>query len=223
MLRTGFGVTFLAIRETMSVTEITTPIVVMNAVTSQVREWAYVRITAGLSELSAHRRVNLKGFARLQGQTKVYKIFKTSYGGDAGFQDRTRYSGTVASCVSITGGGDGVGRRSLAVRIERSQSGRALRNGFLIQFWMLASPVAYPSSMVPQSWRWLYGLNPMSGVIEGFRWALTGHGRPPGLPQIVSAGMVVLLLAGGLIFFQRMESTEDRNRTRLQQSRHCVG
>ena len=80
MLRTGFGVTFLAIRETMSVTEITTPIVVMNAVTSQVREWAYVRITAGLSELSAHRRVNLKGFARLQGQTKVYKIFKTSYG-----------------------------------------------------------------------------------------------------------------------------------------------
>jgi len=78
--------------------------------------------------------------------------------------------------------------------------------GFLIQFWMLASPVVYPSSMVPQSWRWLYGLNPMSGVIEGFRWALTGHGRPPGLLQIVSAGMVGLLLAGGLIFFQRMES-----------------
>jgi lipopolysaccharide transport system permease protein len=79
--------------------------------------------------------------------------------------------------------------------------------GFLIQFWMLASPVAYPSSMVPQRWRWLYGLNPMSGVIEGFRWALTGHGQPAGLLQLVSAVMVLVLLASGLIFFQRMENT----------------
>ncbi len=47
---------------------------------------------------------------------------------------------------------------------------------FLVQFWMFASPVAYPSSLVPEKWRWLYGLNPMAGVIEGFRWALTGHG-----------------------------------------------
>ncbi len=48
---------------------------------------------------------------------------------------------------------------------------------FLVQFWRFASPVAYPSSLVPS--RWLYGLNPMTGVIEGFRWALTGLGRPP--------------------------------------------
>ena len=51
---------------------------------------------------------------------------------------------------------------------------------FLVQFWMFASPVAYPTSLVPEKWRWLYGLNPMAGVIEGFRWALTGHGQPPG-------------------------------------------
>ena len=51
---------------------------------------------------------------------------------------------------------------------------------FLVQFWMFASPVVYPSSCVPQKWRWLYGLNPMAGVIEGFRWSLTGHGTPPG-------------------------------------------
>ena len=50
---------------------------------------------------------------------------------------------------------------------------------FLVQFWMFASPVAYPSSLVPQRWRWLYGLNPMAGVIDGFRWALTGHGVSP--------------------------------------------
>ncbi len=78
---------------------------------------------------------------------------------------------------------------------------------FLVQFWMLASPVAYPSSLVPQRWRWLYGLNPMSGVIEGFRWALTGHGQLS-VPQLIaSAGMVLAVLLGGLVFFQRMEGT----------------
>ena len=51
---------------------------------------------------------------------------------------------------------------------------------FLVQIWMFASPVAYPSSIVPDRWRWLYGLNPMAGVIEGFRWSLTGTGAPPG-------------------------------------------
>ena len=78
---------------------------------------------------------------------------------------------------------------------------------FLVQFWMLASPVAYPSSLVPARWRWAYGLNPMAGVIEGFRWVLTGHGQAPGILLLVSAGMVAALLAGGLLFFQRMEGT----------------
>jgi lipopolysaccharide transport system permease protein len=76
---------------------------------------------------------------------------------------------------------------------------------FAVQFWMIASPVAYPSSLVPQRWRALYGLNPMAGVIDGFRWALTGHGQPPGLMMLVSGVMVMILLLGGLIFFQRME------------------
>jgi lipopolysaccharide transport system permease protein len=78
---------------------------------------------------------------------------------------------------------------------------------FAVQFWLLASPVAYPSSLVPARYRWLYGLNPMAGVIDGFRWALTGHGQPPGLPMLVSAAMVLVLVAGGLFFFQRMEGT----------------
>ena len=82
---------------------------------------------------------------------------------------------------------------------------------FFVQFWMLASPVAYSSSLVPERWRWLYGLNPMAGVIDGFRWALTGHGQPPGPMILVSAAMVMILLIGGLIFFQRMEgSVTDR-------------
>ena len=76
---------------------------------------------------------------------------------------------------------------------------------FLVQFWMFASPVAYPSSLVPTRWRWLYGLNPMAGVIDGFRWTLTGHGTAPGPLLLASTGAVVLVLVGGLFFFQRME------------------
>jgi lipopolysaccharide transport system permease protein len=78
---------------------------------------------------------------------------------------------------------------------------------FVIQFWMLASPVAYPSSLVPERWRWLYGLNPMAGVIDGFRWALTGHGQPPGPLMLASVAVVIVVLLGGLFFFQRMEGT----------------
>ncbi len=76
---------------------------------------------------------------------------------------------------------------------------------FLMQFWMFASPVAYPSSLVPERCRWLYGLNPMAGVIDGFRWALTGHGQPPGPHLAACAAAVLLILFGGLLFFQRME------------------
>src|SRR5579864_1783921 len=78
---------------------------------------------------------------------------------------------------------------------------------FVVQFWMLASPVAYPSSLVPERWRWLYGLNPMAGVIDGFWWALTGHGQPPGTQLIASTAMVVVVLVGGLFFFQQIEGT----------------
>jgi len=76
---------------------------------------------------------------------------------------------------------------------------------FVVQFWMLASPVAYPSSLVPARWRWLYNLNPMAGVIDGFRWALTGTGQPPGIAMLASSVGVLVVLIGGLFFFQRME------------------
>jgi lipopolysaccharide transport system permease protein len=78
---------------------------------------------------------------------------------------------------------------------------------FLIQFWMFASPVAYPSSLVPERWRWLYGLNPMAGVIEGFRWSLTGKGQPPSLMLAASTAAVIVVLIGGLFFFRKMEAT----------------
>ena len=78
---------------------------------------------------------------------------------------------------------------------------------FLIQLWMFASPVAYPSSLIPERWRWLYGLNPMAGVVEGFRVALIGRGQPPNLLMAASAAAVLLVVAGGLAYFQKMEAT----------------
>jgi lipopolysaccharide transport system permease protein len=78
---------------------------------------------------------------------------------------------------------------------------------FLVQVWMFASPVAYPSTLVPDKWRWLYGLNPMTGIIEGFRWSLTGHGHAPGPLLIASAGMVAAMLCGGVLYFKNMEGT----------------
>ncbi len=79
--------------------------------------------------------------------------------------------------------------------------------GFLVQFWMLATPVGYPTSAVPIKWRWLIGLNPMSGVVEGFRWALLGRGEAPGAMLAISVVMVVGLLIAGLYYFRRMEQT----------------
>jgi lipopolysaccharide transport system permease protein len=75
---------------------------------------------------------------------------------------------------------------------------------FLIQLWLFASPVVYPASMLPESWQFIYALNPMVGVIEGFRWALLGT-NPPGGMILVSTSVVILLLVGGLFYFKRME------------------
>ncbi len=77
---------------------------------------------------------------------------------------------------------------------------------FLTLFWQYATPVAYSASLIPEKWRLLYGLNPMTGVVEGFRWALLGSGRMDGMIW-VSAVIILLILAGGLAYFRRMEST----------------
>jgi len=76
---------------------------------------------------------------------------------------------------------------------------------FLTQFWMYMTPIAYPSSMIPEQWRVLYALNPMTGVVEGFRWALLGTGQPPGIMTAVSSGVALLLMVTGMFYFRRME------------------
>jgi lipopolysaccharide transport system permease protein len=77
---------------------------------------------------------------------------------------------------------------------------------FLTQLWLFATPVAYASSLVPEGWRTVYALNPMVGVVDGFRWALVG-GPWPGVTVLVSAAAVAALLVGGLFYFRSTERT----------------
>ena len=76
-----------------------------------------------------------------------------------------------------------------------------------IQLWMFASPIVYPVSMVPEKWRMVYGMNPMVGVIEGFRWAVLGKSSPDLMAITISGSMVALLFVGGVIFFKHMEQS----------------
>jgi lipopolysaccharide transport system permease protein len=78
---------------------------------------------------------------------------------------------------------------------------------FLTQFWLYATPIAYPSSLLSEPWRTLYGLNPMVGVVEGFRWALLGANTQPGPIILVSAIAAVVILVTGAFYFRRMEKT----------------
>lgn len=78
---------------------------------------------------------------------------------------------------------------------------------FLVQIWMFATPIAYSSSLLPEPWRTVYGLNPMAGVVEGFRWALLGTQNTPGRMMIASAVVAVLMLVFGAYYFRRMERT----------------
>ncbi|OGO36125.1 MAG: phosphate ABC transporter permease [Chloroflexi bacterium RBG_16_57_11] len=76
---------------------------------------------------------------------------------------------------------------------------------FLTQFWLFITPVAYPASMIPEQWQMVYALNPMTGVVEGFRWALLGTVEAPGPMLAVSSTIAILGLVTGLFYFRRME------------------
>jgi lipopolysaccharide transport system permease protein len=78
---------------------------------------------------------------------------------------------------------------------------------FLTQFWMFSTPIAYPSSLLSEPWRTIYGLNPMVGVVEGFRWGLLGTTTAPGLIIVVSSLMALAILVSGAFYFRRVEKT----------------
>jgi lipopolysaccharide transport system permease protein len=78
---------------------------------------------------------------------------------------------------------------------------------FLTQLWLFATPIAYPSSLLLEPWRTLYGINPMVGVVEGFRWALLGTDTAGGPMIAVSTVIAVVIFVGGAFYFRRMEKT----------------
>jgi lipopolysaccharide transport system permease protein len=78
---------------------------------------------------------------------------------------------------------------------------------FLTQFWLFSTPIAYPSSLLSEPWRTIYGINPMVGVVEGFRWALLGADTVPGPIIVVSTFVATTLLISGAFYFRRMEKT----------------
>lgn len=78
---------------------------------------------------------------------------------------------------------------------------------FLTQIWLFATPVVYPVSIIPEQWKLIYGLNPMVGVVEGFRWALLGKSESPDVTIFVSAVIAAVLFFGGLLYFRKVEKT----------------
>ena len=99
----------------------------------------------------------------------------------------------------------GVGLWLSALNVQYRDVGHAIP--FLVQAWLYASPVAYAASLIPERWQALYAINPMVGVIEGFRWALLGTGPGPGPMLAVSSGITLVLLISGALYFRRMEKT----------------
>jgi lipopolysaccharide transport system permease protein len=78
---------------------------------------------------------------------------------------------------------------------------------FLTQLWMFATPVVYSSASLHQPWRTLYGLNPMVGVVNGFRWAITGVGSGAGLTTLASIGSALVMLCAGTIHFRKVDQS----------------
>ena len=92
-----------------------------------------------------------------------------------------------------------------AINVQYRDVGYALP--FLSQFWMFITPIAYSSTVVSEKWQVAYALNPMAGVVNGFRWALLGSGNPPDALVAISAGIALVILFTGLIYFRNMERT----------------
>lgn len=99
----------------------------------------------------------------------------------------------------------GVGLWLSALNVQYRDVGHAIP--FLTQIWLFVTPIVYPSSLVPESWRVVYGLNPMVGVVEGFRWSLLGTGSGPGSMLTASVFAALAIFVSGLYYFRRMEQT----------------
>ena len=78
---------------------------------------------------------------------------------------------------------------------------------FIVQLWLLATPIAYPASRIPRQWQALIGLNPVAGVVEGFRWSVTGQFQPQLATLLLSALSTLVVLVIGVVYFSNTERT----------------
>jgi homopolymeric O-antigen transport system permease protein len=109
---------------------------------------------------------------------------------------------TILALITAVGVGTGLAAVNVRYRDVRYAV------PFLVQLWLFATPVAYPSTIVPSAWRTIYGLNPMVGVVEGFRWALIGGTKPPALAMLFTSTFVALIvIAFGLAYFKHAEGS----------------
>jgi lipopolysaccharide transport system permease protein len=92
-----------------------------------------------------------------------------------------------------------------AINVQYRDVGYALP--FLTQFWLFVTPVAYSSKVISDKWQMVYALNPMAGVVNGFRWALLGKGNAPDVLVAISTGIAIVVLVSGLVYFRNMERT----------------
>jgi len=92
-----------------------------------------------------------------------------------------------------------------AINVKYRDVGYALP--FITQFWLFITPVAYSSKVISDKWQIVYALNPMAGVVNGFRWALLGSGNPPDMLVAISSAISIIILLSGLVYFRNMERT----------------
>ena len=92
-----------------------------------------------------------------------------------------------------------------AINVKYRDVGYALP--FISQFWLFITPVAYSSNVISDKWQVIYALNPMAGVVNGFRWALLGSGNPPDMLVAISSFISIIILLSGLVYFRNMERT----------------
>ncbi len=166
-----------------------------------IRKVYFPRLAIPISSIGGGLLDFLLAFAVLIGMIFYYQIADPTDGGY--FSGNIIYLPLLLLLALVTSLGAGMWLSAMNVQFRDVR----FAVPFLVQAWMFATPIAYPSSLLADHWRIIYALNPMVGVVEGFRWALLGLPNPPDVILFVSAGAAIVLFLTGAYYFRRMEKT----------------
>lgn len=164
----------------------------------------FPRIIVPLSQLGSTFVDFVLAFAVLLGMIAVYSLPGVAPdGNNVSFSANVIWLPLLLLLAAISALGVGLWLAALNVQFRDVN----YATGFMLRLWMFITPVIYPTSLVNSDWRIIYSLNPMAGVIEGFRWALLGTGTAPGPMILMSAAVALVLLVSGIFYFGRMEKS----------------